>query len=340
MIDDTTPETGLQILDAEMARQFPDARATFRDQAEPAAAIAARIRETGRLHLLGIGGSHWVNTLAEPFYRAAGIDATAHIVSQYMRAPLPGRAVKLLTSQSGASGEVLGYLARDPEGPLCGLTLNRESPLARAIPCLVSDTPPERSYAATRSITVTLAQHAAILSALGLEMPGLEAALDGPATLPWLHGPTGALTRCRAAVFSARGNLQGLADGMALAFMELARTPALGLEAGQFRHGPFELVADDIAVVFVRGRGAEGDNIAGLAEELVTSGFRPLVLDLSGEDPVEGAETIPVPSATGLAAALRALPVAQRMVVDAADARVENMGTPLRSTKITSGEAA
>ena len=68
-------ETGLQIIDAEMARQFPDAARTFADQAGAAADAAAQIRRAGRLHLLGIGGSHWVNRLAEPV-RAEAADAT------------------------------------------------------------------------------------------------------------------------------------------------------------------------------------------------------------------------------------------------------------------------
>jgi fructoselysine-6-P-deglycase FrlB-like protein len=40
----------------------------------------------------------------------------------------------------------------------------------------------------------------------------------------------------------ARGAMQGTADAAAFSFMELARIPVLGLEAGQFRHGPFEMI--------------------------------------------------------------------------------------------------
>ena len=90
-------ETGLDIIDAELARQFPDAAKTFANAREAAGRAARDIRETGRLHLLAIGGSHWVNRLAEPFYRQAGIDATAHVISEYMRASLPGPAVRLLS---------------------------------------------------------------------------------------------------------------------------------------------------------------------------------------------------------------------------------------------------
>ena len=151
-------ETGLQIINAELDRQFPDAAATFAAQTAPAAHAAEQIRATGRLHLLGIGGSHWVNRLAEPYYRQAGVDATAHVISEYMRAPLPGPAVKLLTSQSGASGEILRYLDGGadggPDGPLIGLTLHADSPLGRRVPALAGHGPAERSYAATRSVSM------------------------------------------------------------------------------------------------------------------------------------------------------------------------------------------
>ncbi|WP_428929252.1 SIS domain-containing protein [Marinibacterium sp. SX1] len=333
-------ETGLQIIDAEMARQFPDAARTFADQAGAAAEAAAQIRRAGRLHLLGIGGSHWVNRLTEPFYRQAGIDATAHVISEYMRAPLPGPAVRLLTSQSGASGEILRYLDLFTHGPFVGLTLDGDSPLARRVPCLAGHGPAERSYAATRSVAITIAQHAAILQALGLALPGLADALARPAPLPDTAAATDLLAGAGRAVFCARGALQGLADSLALTFMELARVPAMGLEAGMFRHGPFEMVDARTATIFLRGQGPEGDNLDALVRDLVDAGFRPIVLDVSGQPPLPGALGLAVPPATGLAGALRLLPLGQRMAVDAAARIVPDMGTPLRSTKITSGEAA
>jgi len=333
-------ETGLDILNAELARQHGDALETYRSQAEAAAELAGEIRRVGRVDLLAVGGSHWVNRMAEPAYRAAGITATAHNVSEYMRAPLSGAAVRIVTSQSGGSGEIHAWLDTAPEGPVHGLTMNRAGRLAARVPCLTGAGPAERSYAATRSTLVTLAQHAAILKALGLPMEDVEQALAAPAALPATAAATEVLVGAGAAVFCARGAMQGLADSAALCFMELARRPVLNLEAAQFRHGPFELVSRDTAVVFFRGAGAEGDNIDGLAGELLAEGLRPVILDFSGAAPVAGAITVPVPKARGLAAIVRALPVAQRIVVDAAERIVPDMGTPLRSTKVTSGEAA
>jgi fructoselysine-6-P-deglycase FrlB-like protein len=58
-----------------------------------------------------------------------------------------------------------------------GLTLTPEGGLARALPSLVGVGGPEKAYAATRSLLVTLAQHAAILDALGEDMTEALAAL-------------------------------------------------------------------------------------------------------------------------------------------------------------------
>ena len=332
-------ETGLDILEAEMARQHSDALDTFRSQGERAGVIAAEIARIGRLDLLGVGGSHWVNRMAEPAYRGLGITATAHNVSEYMRAPLPGPAVRIATSQSGGSGEILAWLDGAPEGPVYGLTMARDGELATRVPCLIGTGPPERSYAATRSVMVTLAQHAAILDRLGGSADAIERALAVPEPMPDAAAAIEALAGARTHVFSARGPMQGLAGSAALLFMELSRRPVLALEAAQFRHGPFEVADRDTCVVFLRGMGKEGDNIDGLARALLAEDIVPLIVDASGDAPVDGAITVPVPPERGLAAILRALPVLQHIVIGAASRLVTEVGKPLRSTKVTSSEA-
>ena len=100
-----------------MDRQSSDARQSFAAAGDVAASLALSARRTGRLILLGMGGSHAVNRVAEACYRDAGIDATALPVSEMLHAPIPGRArTVLITSQSGESGEVVAYLATDSPG--------------------------------------------------------------------------------------------------------------------------------------------------------------------------------------------------------------------------------
>ena len=49
-----------------------DALASFAGADMVAAQIARNARETGRLLLIGMGGSHFVNRVAEPVYRSLG----------------------------------------------------------------------------------------------------------------------------------------------------------------------------------------------------------------------------------------------------------------------------
>jgi fructoselysine-6-P-deglycase FrlB-like protein len=332
-----TQLSGLRQLYAEMDRQFTDALATW-DQIGPVAAKAAQsIPYTGRLLLLGMGGSHWVNRMAEPFYRRAGVDVSAHVLSEYMRAPLEKRATVFLTSQSGASGEVVRFLDVAQERDLFGLTLDPTSALGTRTTALVGCGGVELAYAATRSLLITLTVHARILQALGLDMSGFHAALRA-AIVPESAELRDYIASARNAVFVGRGAMQGVADAAGLSLMELARIPVLGLEAGQFRHGPFEMVGPETAVIFLRGIGDEGDNIAGLATELLGHGLRPAIVDFSGQTAVTGAITLELPAVQGMGAAATALTALQRNVIAAAGRMVPDVGVPLRSTKVTSGE--
>jgi fructoselysine-6-P-deglycase FrlB-like protein len=331
---------GFEQLAAETGRQFADARATW-DAVRPLAdEHAGRIRGSGRLLLLGMGGSHWVNRAAEPYYRCAGIDATAHVLSEYMRAPLPAAgAVRIVTSQSGSSGEVVRYLRGEDEAAwTIGMTLDPDSALANGTHAMIGAGGVEIAYAATRSLLVTLTMHAAILDALGVDMAAFRAVLDTPSEVD-THAAEELMAGSKNAVIVARGAMQGTADAAALSFMELARIPVLGLEAGQFRHGPFEMIDGKTAVIFLRGAGDEGDNIDGLARETCDAGMRPTIFDFSGEAAVSGGVTVKLPRLQGMAAAATVLPVLQKAIIAASDRMVPDVGMPIRSRKVTSGEA-
>lgn len=332
--------SALDQLRLEMADTGVDAVATWRTCTDAAAEAAAVAKSAGRLILLGMGGSHWMNCAAVPHYRAVGLDATAEVLSSFMRMPSPVRPAVFLTSQSGESGEVVRFLdsSRDPRA-IFGLTLAPRSTLARRTRALVGEGGQEKSYAATRSLIVTLAIHARILGHLGLDTEDFEAALETEVDVD-LGAAVGRLRHCENAVIVARGAAQGMAEGAALSFMELARIPVLALEAGQFRHGPFEMIDRATAIIMLRGPGPEGDNIDGLARECLQFGLQPIIFDFSGEAPVEDCINVVLSRRSGLAATATLLPILQRAIVDAAAVMVANPGAPMRSTKVTSGEVA
>ncbi len=329
---------GLQAIDREMARQSADAIASFEGNAEQAKTVAASIRRTGRLLLLGMGGSHAVNRAVEPLYRGHGIEAIAVTLSEQLGMPLPiEERTVLITSQSGESAEVLRWFTETGgTRDTFGLTLEGTSFLARSAPSLVGAGGSELAFAATRSLTVSFALHLAILAALGTDPAPVLTALKAPAEVD-IEPALSAFGDVAAVVTSGR-RLQGLAEALALGLTELSRRPCFSLEGGQLRHGPMEMLGAEVGVVLFRGQDATLDLVTAMAVSAVETGAPVVVFDCSGKPPVEGATTLRFAPADGLAAILAMLPVAQRFMIAFAAARVENAGTPVRSTKITRSE--
>ncbi len=329
---------GLAAIDREMARQHADAITSYGAAQPMAGRAAATLKKTGRLLLIGMGGSHAVNRAVEPLYRALSIDAVALPLSEQLGQPLPiaGRTI-FVTSQSGESAEVVRWF-NETGGTeeTFGLTLEGNSFLARTAPSLVGSGGTELAFAATRSLTVTFALHLAILSALGEDPDTALAALKAPED----HDIAAALSALEnvATIVTSGRRLQGIAEALALGLTELSRRPCFSLEGGQLRHGPMEMLGPEIGVVLFRGLDETAALVTAMATSAVETGAPVILFDASSEAPVAGAVTIRFAPATGLAAIFAMLPVAQRLMIAFADARVENAGTPVRSTKITRSE--
>lgn len=318
-----------------MAVQHTDALASFRAAGTVADDVVQSVRETGQVLLLGMGASHAVGRVIEPHYRALGYDAIALPLSEQLEQPLPveNRTV-LLTSQSGESAEILRWFRTGyGHAHTYGITLDAASRLAQTVPCLAGVGGVERAFAATRSLTVTLALHTAILGRLGAPVSGLEEILLQP-TVPDLSAALSRFGNVGAIVTSGR-RLQGLAEAIALGLAELSRLPCLSLEGGQLRHGPIEMLGPDIGVVMFRGQDTTSGLISSLAKAVAETGAPLVVFDASGDTPIDEAENIILPAAADLLAVFKLLPAAQAFMVAFAASRVDNVGTPLRSKKIT-----
>jgi len=101
-----------------------------------------------------------------------------------------------------------------------------------------------------------------------------------------------------------------------------------------------ETLAPGLALVLARPAGTDAGALTRLAQMAAGLGVRPVLFDLSGGTPVAGAVTVSLPARQGLAAQATLLPAAQALVVAAAARRVgAGFGTPLRSSKVTDGEA-
>lgn len=338
MTEQKTRPAGLLAIDREMERQHRDALTSYEAGRATAKTIAASLRNTGKLLLLGMGGSHAVGRAVEPLYRALGIDAIALPLSEQLGQPLSlvGRTV-LITSQSGESAEVVRWFNETGgTADTFGLTLEGGSFLARTVTSLAGAGGTELAFAATRSLTVTFALHLAILAALGEDPASALAALATPEE-PDIGPALSALADVSTVVTSGR-RLQGVAEALALGLTELSRLPCFSLEGGQLRHGPMEMLGPTTGVVLFRGNDNTASLVTAMAVSAVETGAPVVVFDASGAEPVAGTVTIRFSPATGLAAIFAMLPAAQRLMIAFADARVDNAGTPVRSTKITRSE--
>ena len=333
-----TKPKGLAAIEHEIARQKDDARSSFFTAQDQAKAIAASIRQTRGLLLLGMGASHGLNRAVEPLLRAQGVDAVAIPLSEQLDHPLAlaGRTV-IVTSQSGESAEVVRWLHEaGGAAEAFGLTMDPSSSLAVALPSLIGAGGVEKGFAATRSLYVGIALYGAVLGALGADTTAMLAAINST-DKPDISQAADLLGDVRSILTSGR-QLRGLAETLALGFMELGRLPAFAIECGQFRHGPMEMLGPDHGAVFFRGADTTGDLVVGLAEAVAATGVRAIVLDASGGRPAAGCLTLSPGRHDGLAALAALLPISQRLMIRFAAARVADVGTPLRSQKVTRTE--
>jgi fructoselysine-6-P-deglycase FrlB-like protein len=331
-----TKLSGLELIQSEMSKQHTDASASLEANKDIANVIAKKLKSNKRLVLLGMGGSHFSNHSAEVEYKKLGLDATALLLSEVLYYSLPDTPrVSLISSQSGESGEVLHYLKKQPGlEEHFGLTLNAESTLAKTVPSLEGVGGAELGFAATRSFSISLSLHAAVLEALGTPQDDVRGVLENPPTVD-VGKATETLSSVETIAFVGRGTLQGVAEMGALGMTELARISAIAYEGGAFRHGPLESLRPSLGVVFLRAADATAQHTKELAEICLDAGMKPIVFDTSGEAAIPNTVTIRFPKLTGLAAPLAVLQPIQTLVLALASQRVKNVGEPVRSSKVT-----
>lgn len=331
-----TKLSGLELIGSEMTKQHGDALASLEANKPIAKNIAKALQDKKRLVLLGMGGSHFSNHCAEVEYKKLGLDATALLISEVLYYGLQDAPrVALISSQSGESGEIVQYLKK-PQGleERFGVTLNGESTLATSIPSLVGVGGAELGFAATRSFSISLSLHAALLEALGVNQDPVRDVLKNP-PLPDVTKAIETLSEMENIAFIGRGTLQGIAEMGALAMTELGRITAIAYEGGAFRHGPLESLRPSLGSVFFRVTDATAQHTKELVEICLQAGMKPVVFDTSGEADIAGAVTIRFPKLTALAASLAVLQPLQTLVLALAGQRVKNVGEPLRSSKVT-----
>jgi fructoselysine-6-P-deglycase FrlB-like protein len=299
-------------------------------------------RRYRRIVLTGMGSSHFA---AVPTWRRlVAADRQAWWVDTGQLLDTPGlvtpETLLVVTSQSGASGEVVALLDRSAGGAraVIGVTNEPSSPLGKAADATLRLHSGTEATVSTKSYLNTLAAHDR-LAALLLDQPAQDvdsaaAAIDGST-------PPAGLAEVAAGFASApdaRLVFVGYADHAATALYaglitkEAAKVPADGYIGGQFRHGPLELAGPGLTAVLFGDRTDADGALTRLATDLLATGSTVLSV---GDLGLPDVHLVGAPVGGWLARLAHGAVVAQHLAVAVASARGVAPGEFSYGSKVT-----
>ena len=304
-----------------------------------------------RIVFTGMGSSHF-GALAVATH-LAGLGRRVSVVSaaQLLHYELPSidaETVVVMVSQSGRSAEIVRLIERLPKSvTTVGITNDTDSPLAlRSQYVLPMNVAPERSVT-TRSYLATLVQ----ASLLGDALCGKDWRAKGAQVaqaIDLLEDETGHYAERTSVLDSFLGvpacvNLIGRGYSLstvragALFVREVAKHPAADFDAGEFRHGPFEMIEPGFVATIFAPEGATHALNCGLARDIAQRGGRA-VLVTSAAPPWEDANVLVIlqrrPPCESLAPLIDIVPV-QLIANSIASAKGYDVGAFRWSSKVT-----
>jgi len=267
-------------------------------QSGPGAAALAQaaqlLRSGKRVLITGMGASLFASIPLEYALCALGIDAVAIEAGELLHYRLPAfhNAVVIVVSRSGESIEITRILhALKGRAPIIGICNEPQSTLATTSDVSILIHSHDDDYVAVQTYTGTLLTQYLLAAAVAGTSPAAiqlsHALLPAFAELVQ-HSHAAAHTwdiflRPESPIFLlARGPSCASAHEGALLFNEVAKTPAIPMAAGSFRHGPVEVVDGNfIGLVFAPHGPTQPLNLA-LAADLARFGGSIRILGPTG----------------------------------------------------------
>ena len=316
--------------------------------------VAEQVRSrAGRLLFTGMGSSFFAPLAVRYRLLRGGIETEIWEAGELLHYGLDRcaeQAVMVAISQSGESAETRRVVERvRGKCPLVTVTNDAQSYLGRSGDVMLPMRAGEEASISTKTYTNTLAllhllaavltdgddeREFARLERLADEMDvflkerqdGIAAAAEFLVGVPFLY-------------FIGRGPALAAAHQGALTFNEGARLPTCALAGGTFRHGPFELVDERFAAVFLVPGGNTRDMAVGMACEVAEAGGRVLLLtDGAADDLPSGIHAVRLP---GLGEELFSLNVClpvEQLLFHVAQQRGREAGVFERIDKVTRRE--
>ena len=258
-----------------------------------------------RVIFCGMGASYFATLPSQVYLVQRGIVVQSIDAAELLHYQLPlvtDDTLLVLVSQSGYSVEVVKILdALDGRGTVLGITNNAASPLATRSSAQVilragdELTVSSKTYtctlAALHVVTRVLAGEAADLAPLYHIADEIEARLDG-----WKATASEIVARVEGSqtiVYLGRGVSLASALAGALITKESSKFPTEGVNAGQFRHGPMEMVDSRISAFVFAGDAKTLALNLGLATDIAALKGRVVTF---GGDAVAGAIRVELPA--------------------------------------------
>jgi glutamine---fructose-6-phosphate transaminase (isomerizing) len=333
----------MSILRDEIAEQPAVLARLLKAEAEPIEALAALLRrQPPRFALIVARGSsdnvaRYAQHVLGHLCRIPVALATPSLHTLYRTPPRLEGALVIGISQSGASPDVTAVVA---DGAAQGqvtvaITNDRESPMARAAAHVIElGTGEERSIAATKTYTASLAAVAALAAAL-VGTPRLrEELLAAPdAIAAQLREPVEAAVEAAAGwqrcVVIGRGANYATAFEAALKVKELTGIAAEPYSPPDLMHGPVAVLGPDNGVLAFAPPGVTA---AGVAEAVAEAGRRGAPAIVASADPGAGLPLVPMPE---WLSPLGAVIPAQLLAAGIAERRGIDVDRPFGLSKVT-----
>ena len=311
----------------------PDALRALAGATTPSGLRELDPQSISRIVFTGMGSSHFVGIPTWRELTAAGKPTWAIDTGQLLDTAglLTPDTLLVITSQSGASGEVVALLDRlgsDPARPrtIVGIAADSSSRLAETADVFLPLRSGPEATVSTKSYLNSLVVHAQLAAAIvGRAVSGVDHEADRLA-----DGVTRLLARTDTREIAARTldverprvASVGWRDAAATALFaglitkESSKVAIEGHIGGQFRHGPFELAGPGLTV-FLYGANASLDDgsIARLGSDLATTGAHVVLI---GDMVLAGTTTINAEAGTRLEGLVTGAVVAELIARDLA----------------------
>jgi glucosamine--fructose-6-phosphate aminotransferase (isomerizing) len=306
--------------------------------AEAAAAIAAAAadveRRRPRYAVIAARGSsdnaaRYAQHLMGRFWGIPVALATPSLHTLYETPLRYDDALVIGISQSGASPDVAGVVSSaTAQGALTiAITNEPDSPLATAAQHVIGlQAGPERSVAATKTYTASLAAVAALVSGTD----ALAHVPDAIARQLEHEVPSEVAARWERLAVIGRGANYGTAFEAALKLSELTGAVAAPWSSADFLHGPIAIIEPGFPILAFA---PSGPTLAGMRELLTVAGERGAELTVVSDAPLDG--RIPLEPVPEWLSPLVAVIPAQLLAVGAAEHLGRDVDRPTGLQKVT-----